>query len=236
KRVGTDILKFNTFEKEIRICIYEEITNGRKLTEIINQQHENIKYLPGHKLPHNVVAYLDVVETVKDADILLFVIPHQFIERICNAIKSHIIVFIYLLEFLSCEVAEGTFCEATVGSRNYEHGQLVKSLMQTNELRIIIKPDKEVIEVLGALENIVAFAAGFSDGLGYGNNTKAAVIRLGLKEMVKFCEEFFPAHHTEIFLKSCGVADLVATCYSGHDRKAAVAFVKTGKDIKTLEK
>ena len=93
---------------------------------------------------------------------------------------------------IATEVAAGTFCEATVGSRNYEHGQLVKGLIQTDEFRIVIKPDTEVIEVLGALKNIVAVAAGFSDGLGYGDNTKAAVIRLGLKEMVKFCEEFFP--------------------------------------------
>jgi glycerol-3-phosphate dehydrogenase (NAD+) len=90
------------------------------------------------------------------------------------------------------EVAAGTFCEATVGTRNYEHGQIIKSLIQTDDFRIVIKPDVEVIEVLGALKNIVAIAAGFSDGLGYGDNTKAAVIRLGLKEMVKFCEEFFP--------------------------------------------
>ena len=89
-------------------------------------------------------------------------------------------------------VASGTFGEATIRSRNYEHGQIVKGLLQTDEFRIVIKPDIEVIEVLGALKNIVAVAAGFSDGLGYGDNTKAVVIRLGLKEMVKFCEEFFP--------------------------------------------
>lgn len=153
---------------------------------------------------------------------------------------------------IATEVAGGTFCEATVGSRNYEHGQIVKGLIQTDEFRIVIKPDTEVIEVLGALKNIVAVAAGFSDGLGYGDNTKAAVIRLGLKEMVKFCEEFFPGkllifidivgknfvclgHHPQIFLESCGVADLVTTCYGGRNRKVAAAFVKTGKDIKTLE-
>jgi glycerol-3-phosphate dehydrogenase (NAD+) len=39
--------------------VYEEIVNGRKLTEIINQEHENVKYLPGHKFPHNVVSIKD---------------------------------------------------------------------------------------------------------------------------------------------------------------------------------
>ncbi len=57
KIIGTNILKFNTFEKEIRMYVYEEIINDRKLTEIINQEHENIKYLPGHKFPLNVVSW-----------------------------------------------------------------------------------------------------------------------------------------------------------------------------------
>ena len=117
---------------------------------------------------------------------LLSVAINRFLEIPC---------YVLMGANIANEVAAGTFCEATVGTRNYEHGQLIKGLIQTDEFRIVIKPDTEVIEVLGALKNIVAVAAGFSDGLGYGDNTKAAIIRLGLKEMVKFCEEFFPGQY-----------------------------------------
>ena len=64
--------------------------NGRKLTEIINTDHENVKYLPGHRLPDNVVAVPDAVETARDADVLIFVLPHQFILNICKQLVGKI--------------------------------------------------------------------------------------------------------------------------------------------------
>lgn len=70
--------------------VYEEMIDGKKLTEIINETHENVKYLPNHKLPVNVQAVPDVVESAKDADILVFVIPHQFIGRICDQLAGKI--------------------------------------------------------------------------------------------------------------------------------------------------
>merc|ERR1711994_607284 len=64
--------------------VFEEMVEGQKLTEIINTKHVNVKYLPGITLPDNVVAVPDNVEAASDADVLVFVIPHQFIERSCK--------------------------------------------------------------------------------------------------------------------------------------------------------
>ena len=60
---------------------------GRKLTEIINQDHENKKYLPGVQLPENVVAVPDIGEAVKGATAIVFVMPHQCIS-IIHSLKS----------------------------------------------------------------------------------------------------------------------------------------------------
>jgi len=67
----------NLFEKDIKMWVFEEVVNNRKLTELINEKHENVKYLPGYKMPNNVRAVPDLMETVQEATILVFVVPHQ---------------------------------------------------------------------------------------------------------------------------------------------------------------
>uniref|UniRef100_A0A8C4YTD0 Glycerol-3-phosphate dehydrogenase [NAD(+)] n=1 Tax=Gadus morhua TaxID=8049 RepID=A0A8C4YTD0_GADMO len=241
KIVGANAAKYDQFDTTVNMWVFEEMIEGRKLTEIINIDHENVKYLPGHKLPPNVVAVPDLAEAAKGADILIFVVPHQFIVRVCDTIKDHIkkeavgmslikgvdegpeglrlisevikgklgiTMTVLMGANIANEVAEEKFCETTIGCKDKVNGPILKELMQTTNFRVTVVAEADVVEICGALKNIVAVGAGFCDGLGFGDNTKAA---------------------------SCGVADLITTCYGGRNRKIAEAFAKTGKTIEELE-
>ncbi|XP_030211388.1 glycerol-3-phosphate dehydrogenase 1-like protein [Gadus morhua] len=269
KIVGHNVKGNNRFEPVVKMWVYEELIDGRNLTDIINSEHENVKYLPGHKLPGNVVAVPDITEAVKGAKVLIFVIPHQFIQRLCEQMKPHVApgaigislikgidsgpsglrlisdlireslevdVSVLMGANIANEVADQKFCETTIGAQNPAHGQLFKELLQTPNFRITVVEESHTVELCGALKNIVAVGAGFCDGLGFGDNTKAAVIRLGLMEMVAFARLFCSGTVSSVtFLESCGVADLITTCYGGRNRKVAEAFVRTSKSIEELE-
>ncbi|KAJ1934458.1 glycerol-3-phosphate dehydrogenase, partial [Linderina pennispora] len=86
--IGTNVQKLRNFDNEVKMWVYEEMVEGKKLTEIINTQHENVKYLPGHKLPANVVAVPDACEAVRGATHIVVVIPHQFIEHLLKTIHG----------------------------------------------------------------------------------------------------------------------------------------------------
>ena len=77
KIVGHNAKKTFFFQDTVPMYVFEENYNGRKLTEVINETHENPKYLPGIKLPENIVATPNIREAVKDAHVLVFVMPHQ---------------------------------------------------------------------------------------------------------------------------------------------------------------
>jgi glycerol-3-phosphate dehydrogenase (NAD+) len=89
KIVGNNCKRDDEFEDEVRMWVFEEIIDGKKLTEIINSEHENVKYMKGIKLPTNVVADPDVVSATKGANVLIFVLPHQFLGGLCKKIAGN---------------------------------------------------------------------------------------------------------------------------------------------------
>lgn len=265
------MLKSPLFQREVSMWVFEEMVNGRKLSEIINTEHENVKYLPGITLPDNVVAVTDVVEAAKDADILVFVLPHQFVGGICQKLKDHvkegafaislikgvdashgglqlvshgiwdtlgIDVSVLMGANIANEVAQEMFCEATIGARDENNGKVLYELFHTDYFRITVTKDASTVEICGALKNIVAVAAGFCDGLNFGSNTKAAVIRIGMSEMLNFSQAFYKNVEMATFLESCGVADVITTCFGGRNRRVSEAFAKADgkKSIEELER
>lgn len=136
---------------------------------------------------------------------------------------------------LAREVADENFCETTIGVKDPKMAPILHKLFSTPNFRVVVTDDADTVEVCGALKNIVACGAGFIDGLGNGDNTKAAVIRLGLMEMVQFGKVFYPGCKLATFFESCGIADLVTTCYGGRNRKAGEVFVKTGMSFAEIE-
>ncbi|QLG71916.1 hypothetical protein HG535_0C02680 [Zygotorulaspora mrakii] len=78
------------FARRVDMWVFEEMIEGEKLTEIINTKHQNVKYLPGIDLPENLVANPDLLDCVKDVDIIVFNVPHQFLPRIVKQLKGHV--------------------------------------------------------------------------------------------------------------------------------------------------
>ncbi|VEL15567.1 unnamed protein product, partial [Protopolystoma xenopodis] len=87
KIIGTNVLKSPSYQPKVKMWVFEEQVDGRKLSEIINTSHENPKYLPGVNLPQNVVAIPDLSECTREADILVFVLPHQFLPNVCKSMR-----------------------------------------------------------------------------------------------------------------------------------------------------
>ncbi|KAE8691616.1 Glycerol-3-phosphate dehydrogenase 1-like protein [Hibiscus syriacus] len=263
KLIASNTLKLNSFHDEVRMWVFEETLQcGEKLTDVINRTNENAKYLPGIKLGKNVIADPDLENAVKDANLLVFVTPHQFMEGICKRLVGKVredaeaISLIKGMEVkmegpcmistliseqlgINCSVLMGAnianeiavekFSEATVGYRDKrEIAEQWVRLFSTPYFIVTPVQDVEGVELCGTLKNIVAIAAGFVDGLDMGNNTKAAIMRIGLREMIAFSKLLFSSVRDSTFFESCGVADVITTCLGGRNRKVAEAFAKNG--------
>ncbi len=111
--------------------------------------------------------------------------------------------------------------------------EAVQDLFMTPAFRVYTNPDQTGVEMGGALKNIIALAAGISDGLGFGDNTKAALMTRGIVEIARLGVAMGARPMT--FGGLSGTGDLIATCTSKHSRNAwAGAQIGAGKPLKEV--
>ena len=114
------------------------------------------------------------------------------------------------------EVSRGLPTTCVAGARSRKTAEYVQSLFMSEVFRVYTSPDVLGIELGGALKNVIALAAGIADGLGYGDNTKAALITRGIAEIARLGTAM--GGKFETFCGLSGIGDLIVTCASMHSR------------------
>src|SRR5205807_3600302 len=118
------------------------------------------------------------------------------------------------------EVGRGLPTTVVAASTDLELARWIQQRFTTDRFRVYTNLDPVGVELGGALKNVIGIAAGISDGLGFGDNAKAALLTRGLVEMTRFGV----AHgaEAETFAGLAGMGDLITTCMSRHGRNRHV--------------
>lgn len=129
------------------------------------------------------------------------------------------------------EVGRGIPTTIVVGARKKKTAELLQNLFMNENFRVYTSPDVLGMEIGSALKNVVALAAGIADGLGYGDNTKAALITRGISEITRLGVKM--GGKFETFAGLTGIGDLIVTCASMHSRnRRAGILIGQGKTMK----
>lgn len=132
------------------------------------------------------------------------------------------------------EVINSLPTAAVIACENEEVSGELQKLISDKRFRLYVNRDKKGIELGGALKNIIAVAAGISDGLGYGDNARAGLITRGLEEISRLGVELDSKKLT--FSGLSGLGDLVVTCNSKHSRNRTFGYkIGKGKSVGTAQ-
>lgn len=130
------------------------------------------------------------------------------------------------------EVARGMPTSVVAASEDLQLARRVQQAFSTDRFRVYTSLDVIGVELGGALKNVIGIGAGIADGLGLGDNTKAALLTRGLAEMTRFGVALGAEAPT--FAGLAGMGDLITTCFSRHGRNRAVGE-RLGRGAKLAE-
>ena len=133
------------------------------------------------------------------------------------------------------EVGRGVPTTIVVGAKTEETAVYLQNMFMNDVFRVYTSSDILGMELGGSLKNVVALAAGIADGLGYGDNTKAALITRGIAEISRLGVAM--GGKAETFYGLTGIGDLIVTCASVHSRnRKAGVLIGQGKTMEEAMK
>ncbi|MFH1847347.1 MAG: NAD(P)H-dependent glycerol-3-phosphate dehydrogenase [Candidatus Omnitrophota bacterium] len=212
--------------------------------EYLKEKRENTKFLKGISLPCDLKITADD-SIAKEADYAFFVVPCEYLRSVAERFSDAKFKYIVsatkgiengslmrpseiLAEYfddidicvlsgpsISFEVARGIPATIVAASKGKDKKN-IQDLLMTEKFRVYTSSDVTGVEMGGALKNIIAIAAGISDGLGFGTNAKAAILTRGLAEITRLGVRMGAKRET--FSGLSGVGDLATTCISSESR------------------
>lgn len=220
----------------------------------LHERRENVRFLPGVRIPEAVRLTTDIAVAVEGASLLVEAVPTIYLRETFRRIAPslppstplvsvtkgiEIATFRRPTEILAEltgarplavlsgpshaeEVARGLPTTVVVAGDDLEVAQFVERSFRTDRFRLYTNLDVVGVELAGALKNVIGIAAGICDGLGFGDNTKAALLTRGLAEMTRFGVALGAEAAT--FAGLAGIGDLITTCISRHGRNRMVGL------------
>ncbi len=212
--------------------------------EYLDKKRENTKFLKGISLPRDLKITADD-SVAKSAEYAFFVVPCEYLrpvaERLAGAGFSYILsaakgiengslkrpseilaeyfphdrISILSGPSISFEVARNIPTTVVVASTG-PWKKDIQQLLMTDRFRVYTSGDVVGVEIGGALKNVIAIAAGISDGLGFGTNSKAALLTRGLAEITRIGVKM--GGESSTFSGLSGIGDLATTCISTYSR------------------
>jgi glycerol-3-phosphate dehydrogenase (NAD(P)+) len=205
----------------------------------------NERFLPGVHLPADLILEPDLAKSIGSAEVIVVAVPSQPFREVTKALKSHdgLIVSVtkgieYETGLSMCgileqnaprarwaalsgptfavEVARDIPTAIVAASADHQTATQVQSIFNRPTFRVYTSTDLLGVELGGALKNVIAIAAGVSDGLGFGDNSKAALVTRSISEIRRLGVAC--GAQADTFTGLSGLGDLMVTCFSRHSR------------------
>ena len=211
----------------------------QKEVEMLNTKREHEAKLPGVKLAKEVVITNELNHAINGKDFLVLAVPSIFTRSTARKMSPFVAegqmivdvakgieeaTLMTLSEQIHAEeVGRKLPTTCVIGAKTKKTAEYLQSMFNSRVFRVYTSPDILGIELGGALKNVIALAAGIADGLGYGDNTKAALITRGIAEIARLGMKM--GGKLETFTGLTGIGDLIVTCASVHSRNRKAGYL-----------